>query len=451
MTEYEKYSNELLKLSPTMQYVYGKKTKESLSRIEDSLSEEYLKKLQFLNYKFKDVKDIELKQTIEISNFYLANKLYCLLFSSFSNCILNFIYENENVYPKNKEYKASREKDYDIYLNSVIIRAKEGLKLKLTYPKVIIKKFLQQIKDTKYKKLYKFIKFDYYPYCRTDIGLCYIPNGKEIYKTIIKEHLGFIDITPEEIHETGLKLIEKKVMQIDFYTSREELYADCLKYAYYIYKHIICKYFKYIPIKPFKIVETPNELEKSASLAYYDEVEKKVFINLSYYAECSKTSLYSLIMHECMHYYHFDYMDHFKVPKYKSVGYSNTALIEGFAHYMETYCEDYDEHNNSYALLRKVRLVVDTGINYYGWTYKQAFKYMSQYFPNNKNDTISEIDRYICYPGQALSYTIGKLHIIKLRDNYLKKHKTKTVKDFHHKLLIEGCASFTTIDKKIEL
>ena len=76
---------------------------------------------------------------------------------------------------------------------------------------------------------------------------------------------------------------------------------------------------------------------------------------------------------------------------------------------------------------------------------------MSQYFPNNKNDIINEIDRYICYPGQALSYTMGKLHILKLRDNYLKKNKTKTIKDFHHKLLIEGCASFTTIDKKIEL
>ena len=449
MTEYEIYSKELLKLSPTTRFVYGKTDSDTLSHIENSLSEDYLKKIRVINYKFKDTKNIELKQSIENLDFYLKNQLYYLLFSSFSNFIIQFIYENENVYPKNSTYKKSREHDFEEYVETAIIRAKEGLKLKITYPKIIIKKFLHQIKDTKYKTLYNYIKTQYYPYCRSDIGICYIPNGQEIYKGIIREHLGFIKITPKEIHELGLQLIKKKVVQKNFYTSRRELFDDCLKYANYIFKHIIKKYFHYIPKKPFVIVPTPQELEKSSSLAYYDDLEKKVFITLSYYNECDKSSLYSLIMHECMHFYHFDYMNYFKIPKYKMFDYSNTALIEGFAHYMETYCENYDEHNNSYALLRKVRLVVDTGINYYGWTYKQALKFLNKYFPNNKTDNISEIDRYICFPGQSLSYTIGKLHIMELRDKYLKKYKTKSIKDFHHKLLMEGCASFTTIDNKL--
>jgi len=451
MTEYEFYSKELLKLSPTMRFIYGKRDSETLSHIENSLSEEYFKKLSLLNYKFKDTKDIELKQTISILDFHLKNQLYYLLFSSFNNFIIQFTYENENLYPKNAVYKKSREEDFKEYVNTAIIRAREGLKLKITYPKIIVKKFLEQIKNTKYKSLYHYIKTQYYPYCRSDIGICYIPNGKELYKEIIKEHLGFLEITPKEVHELGLKLIKKKVVQKNFYTSRKELFDDCVKYSKYIYKHIIKKYFHYIPKKPFVIVATPPELESSSSLAYYDDLEKKIFITLSFYKECEKSALYSLIMHECMHYYHFDYMYHLKIPKYKILDYSNTALIEGFAHYMEIYCDGYDEHNNSYALLRKVRLVVDTGINYYGWTYKQALTYLNKYFPNNKKDNINEIDRYICFPGQSLSYTIGKLHIIQLRDKFLKKYRNKSIKDFHHKLFMEGCASFTTIDNKLDI
>ena len=160
MTEYEIYSKELLKLSPTMRFVYGKTDAETLSHIENSLSEDYLKQLRVLNYKFKNTKNIELKQSIEILDFYLINQLYYLLFSSFNNFIIQFIYENENVYPKNNNYKKIREQDFEKYVETAIIRAKEGLKLKITYPKIIIKKFLHQIKDTKYKTLYKFIKIN---------------------------------------------------------------------------------------------------------------------------------------------------------------------------------------------------------------------------------------------------------------------------------------------------
>ena len=147
-------------------------------------------------------------------------------------------------------------------------------------------------------------------------------------------------------------------------------------------------------------------------------------------------------MHECFHQYHFMFMEYYKLPKYKIFGYNNLTLIEGFAHYMEIYCENYDDDNNEYSLLRKIRLVVDTGINYYGWTYKKAFEYMYKYFPNRKEDIINEINRYINIPAQALCYTVGKHEIIKMRDNFI-KNKKGNIKDFHHKLLINGTVSIT--------
>lgn len=447
MKDYENYSKDLLKLNPTLRFAFGMRDKLTLSHYENNLSDEYFKNLTLILNKYKNTKDIELQLEIYSNSFYMTNFLYLLLFASQENFILLFDYENKFVYPKNTEYELSRINDFHIYIKTIIIRAKEGIKLKITYPKIIIKKFLDQIKHLEeYKYLYQFIKKDYYPFCRTEIGLCYIPNGKELYKEVIKEFIGYLNLTPEEIHNLGLSLIKTKINKTtDLYESKKELFDDCLYYANHIYRVIIQQFFHYKMKQPFIISPVADDLTNSVPLAYYDVTENKIFINLSYYNEISKKEIYPLLLHECFHYYHYDFMKFHKLPKYKIYLYSNIALIEGFAHYMETYCEEYDDNNN-FSILRKLRLVLDTGINYYGWTYKQSYKFLNSYFPNKSTDNINEIDRCICTPGQSLSYLIGKLHIIELRDQYLKLGGN--IKDFHQKLLIEGPASFKTIDEK---
>jgi uncharacterized protein (DUF885 family) len=437
MKDFQNYSKDLLKLNPTLKFMYGFKDKDTLSKIENSLDDNYLKRLKKISDKYRGSTDKELLYQIESIDFYLNNKLYLLLFSSVDNFIISFNYSTNHIYPENEIYKLSRQRDFDIYIHSVIEKAKEGIKFNITFPKIIIKKFLNQIKHLeKYNKLYKFIKHDYLPFCRNEIGLCYLKNGKEIYKGIIKEYLGNLDITPEEIYQLGMNMSKNKITINDIYKSRDELFQDAIKYSSYIYDNIIDKYFHYKMDKPFVIKPVPDELEKMSPLGYYNDTEKSVFINLSYYNEVNKSELYSLLLHECFHYYHFSFMIFYNVPKYKYYIYSNDALAEGFAHYMETYNENYDE-NNINTLLRKLRLIVDVGINYYGWTYKQAYDYLNKYLPNRKTDNINEIDRYICMPGQALSYLIGKLNILKLRDNY-----KGDIKDFHHELLINGMKKF---------
>jgi len=450
--DYEKYMNDIFEISPVSRFIYGKRDKETLSHIENYMSDEYLEQIKAINFKYKYTNDIQLRETIINEEYYITNKLYLLLFSSYTNFIINFDYDNNIIYPKNKIYKKSRENDFKLIIKGSIERAKEGLKENITYPKIIIKKFLNEIKKYKnknenYKELYNFIDKVYYPKCRNDIGLCYLKNGKEVYKILIRDYLGNLNITPEELHETGKKLITKSIKLGETYKSRKELLDDCIKYSKYLYDNIIDKYFDFKPKKKFIIVPVPKKLEKSSPLGYYNDIENKVFVNLSYYYEVDKKELNAFIMHECMHFFHYEYMKYLKVPKYKMYNYSNIALVEGFAHYMETYCEDYDDENNSFSLLRKIRLVVDTGINYFGWTYKQAYDYMNKYMEKKKTDNKNEIDRYICMPGQALCYLTGKLHIIKLRDDFLNKKKG-TIKDFHRLLLIEGLASFTIINNK---
>ncbi len=447
MGDYEKFIKDSLKLSPIERFIFGKRDKETLSHYDDYLSDEYINQDLKLIEKYKNTKDIELSNLLNTYKYNIDNKLYYIFFSCYTNFITDFLEDNDNLYPKNAIYKKSRVKDFDKLVKTHILRAKEGIKLKITYPKIIIKKFLDEIKTLKkYSYLYNFIKNHYYPHCRNEIGLCYLKNGKEIYSNILKENIGYLDLTPEYIHNLGLNLLKGvKKNKKETYKSREEMFKDCIKYSLYVYNEVLNKYFHYKPPKPFQIEIIDKNSEKNAPLGYYKSLENKVFINLAYFNEISISEIHSLIMHECLHAFHFEFMKHNKLPKYKYYKYNNTALVEGFAFYMETYCEDYDD-NNEMSLLRKLRLVVDTGINYYGWTYKKAFDYMKSYLPNKISDIKNEIERYICIPSQAISYMIGKLHIIKLRDDYLKKGGN--IKDFHHLLLIQGLASFKTIDKE---
>ena len=441
MSKYKNFFDDLIKINPSLSYELGNRDKYSQSHITNNISDEYLAKYYKLILKYANTDDIELKLELEYIKNYFKFKIYLyFIICPFDNEIINFYYSN-----KLQKYKKEREIDFNNHINSIIKILKESLKLKITIPYSICINFMKQINNYN-KKLYDFIKNNYLHKCRKTIGLCHLPNGKKIYKILVKNTLGGLSKTPEEIHNIGLSLVKTiKIKTKEFYTSKEKLFKDCQKLALYIYENIIEKYFHYKPDKPFTLEKVAKELEKTSSLAYYIPSTDIVYINLSYYKEIDKQSLYSLLMHECMHQYHYRLMNYYKLPYYKLYGYENITLIEGFAHYMEIYCENYDD-SDDYSILRKLRLVVDTGINYYGWTYKKAFNYMNKYLPNRTNDIINEIDRYMCMPTQGLCYLIGKQEIIKMRDKFLKE-KRGTIRDFHHNLLIKGPASFLTLHK----
>ena len=267
MKDFENYSKDLLKLNPTLRFVYGMKDKETLSHIENNLNDDYLNSLKSIADKYRNSKDKELTNQIKSIDLYLDNKLYLLLFDVTNNFIIDFNYSTDNIYPPNEEYKLARAKDFDKILVEVIKKTKESILYKMTFPKIIIKKFLKQLKELpKYKPLYDFIKKYYYPYCRNEIGMCYLPNGKQLYREIIKESIGYLDLTPEEIHKIGLDLNKDKIIKGEFYKSREELLNDAIKYANHIYEVIIDKYFHFKMKTPFKIEPVAKELEKSSSL-----------------------------------------------------------------------------------------------------------------------------------------------------------------------------------------
>jgi uncharacterized protein (DUF885 family) len=412
--------------------------------------------------KIKKPKDPKYNNSVEYNKKYLSYKMYLyFLLTSYENSIVIFENENKKLFPV--KYKKDREMDFHEYLKTIIMRLNEGLDKKITMPFIIVKKIILQLKNlSKYKYLYDYLKNVYLPKSRKKIGLCNLKNGKKIYKLLLKNS---VDKTPEYVNTLGLSLVSNIKPPIKdnhyFYKSKEVLFKDCVEIALYVYDTIIDKYFYYKPLKPFKIEKVPKEMEDNFPMAYYSPIEDIIYINLRFYSECTRKSLHPLLIHECFHQYHYRFMKYHKLKTYQIYGYNNLTFIEGFAHYMEIYCDkncdnkndpnNYDgienHSDNYYSILRKIRLVADTGINYYGWSYKKTFNFMKKYLQNKTNDIINEIDRYICNPGQALCYVIGKLEIIKMRDKYLKENKTKTIKDFHERLLINGTCSLSTIKK----
>ena len=136
----------------------------------------------------------------------------------------------------------------------------------------------------------------------------------------------------------------------------------------------------------------------------------------------------------------------------------SAAFVEGWALYAETLGYEmglYDDPvqrfgNLTSEMLRALRMVVDTELHYFGWSRQQAIDFMIGYLPYDHPDIVKEVDRYINYPGQAVSYKIGQLKILGLR----KKAQTALgskfdIKEFHSKILESGTVSFQYLDKKI--
>jgi uncharacterized protein (DUF885 family) len=129
----------------------------------------------------------------------------------------------------------------------------------------------------------------------------------------------------------------------------------------------------------------------------------------------------------------------------------NTAYCEGWG----LYCENFTDLHNSkelvykymYELQRAVRLVVDTGINAFNWSYDKSINFMKQYLNYSDEILRNEIIRYICIPGQALSYKVGELTICFLRDKYLQKYPDD-IKGFHQLLFDVGPCSLDLLLKE---
>ena len=308
---------------------------------------------------------------------------------------------------------------------------------------------------------------------RTTIGMVDMfpdnpDRGKDIYKQFVLHETGFK--TPiAELYNLGLlevKKIKKEMlrtksllgyseMSLEEFTNtklkvpirKENIIPEFKKWKTNN-KEIVDKYFYEQNTKDSLIKPIPSHNEGN-NIAYYWPPsigklrEGAFYINDSVSANNSSHTFEVLSLHEDIpgHHYHFQYLNDNNISLFTRL-FACNAYVEGWG----LYCENLGEYSDkrsyfgklSFEMLRACRLVVDTGIHYYGNSREWAINYLKKNCFLEMVEIEIEVDRYIAIPGQALSYKVGELFFLKAKKAYLDKYREDTIKDFHKKVLDIG-------------
>jgi len=351
------------------------------------------------------------------------------------------------------------------------------------------KKFLK-VAIKHFAKAKKFIVEDYIPRCRETIAISDLPNGIKWYEYEVKGHIS-TDQSAQEIHELGLSEVKRIKEEMNgvikklkyrgsfksflnylrtdkkfFFTKKEDLlmtYRDIAKRADFKLYDV----FKKLPSTPYGVEPTPSYMERSAPTAYYYGGSSSAgrpgtfFANTYDLKSRPKWEMVALTLHEAVPGHHLQIALNEElgdIPEFrKHVDY--TAFIEGWGLYAESLGEEmgmyedlYDKFGQlSYEMWRAIRLVVDTGMHIKGWSRDQAINYFKGHAPKAQHDIEVEIDRYIIWPGQALSYKIGELKFKELRKRAAKKLGKKfDLREYHNEALKNGALPLRILEANID-
>ena len=340
-----------------------------------------------------------------------------------------------------------------------------------------------------FEKLYDFLVEEYIPNSNESIALSDNPDGKEWYKHRARQFTT-TQLQPKEIHDLGLNEVARIKAEMDdviiksgfegsfdeftnflrtdpqFYAKTEEEllsgYRDIAKKA----DPELPKLFGKLPRMPYGIIEIPSYAAKSQTTAYYRGGSQKDGRAGYFYANTyalntrPKWEMEALTLHEAMPGHHLQISLAKELPETHPLiqNLSYTGFVEGWGLYAESlgtemgfYKDPYSKFGQlTYEMWRAVRLVVDTGMHYFGWSRDEAINYFAANTPKSLHDIEVEIDRYISWPGQALAYKIGEL---KFKD--LRRRATETlgdkfdIREFHDELHKKGALPLDILDEQM--
>jgi uncharacterized protein (DUF885 family) len=333
-----------------------------------------------------------------------------------------------------------------------------------------------------YANLLKFFRDEYVPKARKTLAAEAMPGGKEWYRQQIKDYTT-LDLGPEEIHQIGLKEVARidAEMQatmkqtgfkgdfaafLEFLRTDPQFYAktpeELLMRAAWISKQVDAKIGQFIGLLPrgrFGIEPVPAAIApfwtagRGSAHTYwvntYDLPSRPLY------------NLPALTLHESSpgHSLQGALADEQKgYPDFRSKNYIS-AYGEGWALYCEKlgkemgiYHTPYEEFGReTYEMWRAARLVIDTGVHHKNWTREQAIDYLASHTALSRHEVETEVDRYISWPGQALSYKLGEIKIVELRARAEKELGTKfDLRAFHDAVLALGSVPLPVLERQIE-
>jgi uncharacterized protein (DUF885 family) len=329
-------------------------------------------------------------------------------------------------------------------------------------------------------KLLDFLKSEYLSKSRSSIGMVGLPNGIREYKYLVKSSTTLKDITIDNIHKYGLQEVKRISEDMNKIKDKLEFKGTLKEFNTFLgkrndlnfkSKNDLLEHYK-TELKSInntimktqfhsnvkgkcQIIPVPKFNENYSAEAYYmgGDLDKtrqgKFYINLKNYKENNKIEIESLTLHEANpgHHYQITYVNESAdIPLFLKC-YPNDAYQEGWA----LYCENlgkYKTYESYYGklvleMIRALRLVVDTAIHYYGWSYTKTFNYYKRYSFDSDSKIHDQLLRYIALPSQALSYKIGERIILDLKKQFKTDFNnpdksSKSSKEFHQKILEHG-------------
>ncbi|WP_313457793.1 DUF885 family protein [Stenotrophomonas sp.] len=330
-------------------------------------------------------------------------------------------------------------------------------------------------------KLRTFFLNEYVPQARTTLAAEALPDGKAYYQQQIHEYTT-LDLTPQQIHEIGLKEVARIqaemntiIQQVGFKGSFAEFltflrtdpqfYAktpnELLYRAAWISKRIDGQIGKYmtLPRARFTIVPVPPDIAPfwtagRGGMGTY-------WLNTYNLPARPLYNLPALTLHESDPGHALQgalAAEQGEQPEFRRNAYIS-AYGEGWGLYSEKlgvemgiYETPYEDFGRlTYEMWRAARLVIDTGVHHKGWTRQQALAYLRDHTALSEHEVTTEVDRYISWPGQALSYKLGEIAIVRLRAQAEKELGDRfDVRAFHDAVLKQGSVPLPVLEQQIQ-
>jgi uncharacterized protein (DUF885 family) len=341
-----------------------------------------------------------------------------------------------------------------------------------------------------YAKFAKFVRDDYAPHGRLDPGEWALPDGEARYRFAVR-HQTTTDSTPDQIHQLGVKSVAEIETQMlalakaqgfsDLKSFNEHIRLDPNLHAksgqqlFDLYSHYrdqmytkLPELFGRLPKNKLDVVKMEDFRAASAPPADYSigagDGSRPGRINVNEYAPEKRLLLNveAIAYHEGVPGHHLQFsiaQELTGLPPFRKFSLDLNAYTEGWAFYSERlgkevgfYQDPYSEYGRlQNEIWRAVRWVVDTGVHSQHWTRQQMVDYFHEHTAMDDENINTEVDRYIAWPAQALSYKMGQTKILELRARAQKELGAKfDIRTFHDAVLDQGPLPLDLLEAKID-
>jgi uncharacterized protein (DUF885 family) len=341
-----------------------------------------------------------------------------------------------------------------------------------------------------YVRLRDFLRDEYLPETRRTVAWSALPDGQAWYAFQFQGHIT-TTMTADEVHQLGLGEVQRILGEMDqvrqavgfdgdleafftfletdprfYFTKGEDLVQGYRDLKLRI-DAALPKLFSVLPKADYEVREVEAFRARSAAGAYYQQPSADgsrpgiFYVNTFNLRAQPKFGMETLSLHEASPGHHFQVtiqQELEDLPRFRRFGGNYTAYVEGWALYAEYLGKALGLFTDPYQWfgrlndeqLRAMRLVVDTGLHAKGWTREQAIQYMLDNSTMAESDVVSEVERYIAWPGQALGYKVGELRIHGLRRQAeAALGPAFDLRDFHREVLSDGAVPLDVLEAKI--